>query len=195
MATLTRNDINTDITMISESLNNELQPLVSVGAAFRLSGGLSFTCVSFYLIVLLWKVFNFTPPADDFFSPTYLDSLVHYMGMYIAAVFAAAVFAGAISLILYPTSIAYLSVPKSVRDRSVIINRIKVTVRKVAKIIVFVNGLFAIAGCLISMNFLMLAPFSVMFSFIALQIIIGAELTRYGVAPLMEKLVKLIKKI
>lgn len=189
---ITQNDVNNDLNMLTSELAGQNRQLVSPVAALKLSMAWPMVCVSAYAISLAVSVMLFKTPDDPFFSG--LNPYFHYMGADLAAGAISLFFALAIGFGLYGPAMAYLSIPKEVRQKSLIISRLKKTAAKMAVITAGCNFVLAIISLFYSAA-ICAAPIMLLVTFLVMQGVMSAEITRYGMSTVIGKVSKLLKKI
>lgn len=190
---LTQNDINNDIKMLSDSVTDIHRPLVSSGEALKLALFWPGICVLCYAMVTILMVLNFVPSPDAYGDPI---SLLSADGLYgnFAAVAVGTVFALGIGFGFYGPALMYLTIPEDIRNKSIIINRLKKIVKKVGGFFLVCHFALALFACFYR-DAIYGMPVLVILSFLITQGIISAEIARYGVAPAMKKMVSLARKI
>lgn len=188
---ITQKDVNDDLHMLVQSMERENRPLASAKKALKLSMFWPMSCVTGYALAMIWTVYQFKPQKDNFDN---LTTLTGEYGFAFAAVAVSIFFAMVISAIFYGPMLAYLSLDENVRKNSLIISRVKESVLKMGVFFIAINIILAICS-IFRPEFLAASPFVLMISFIIMQCVISAEFTRYGIASVMSKLSKLVKKI
>lgn len=188
---VTQADVNKDLRMLIENLEDDNRPLVNPKNALKISMGWSLSCVLCYAIVIFVIALKFKPYIDHFGNEV---SVLREYGFVFAFGTMSIVFALFIGAALYMPALAYLTLSKEVRDQSIIITRLKTLVIKLGRVFFLCNLGLAIV-CLWIPEFLVAAPFVIMFSFLIIQGVVSAEATRYGLAPIIGRLTKLAKKI
>lgn len=98
------------------------------------------------------------------------------------------------TLILYPNSLVYLSVPNSVRASSIVLSKIKKTYVSVVVFMLLVNCVAA-GMFLVKQEYIIAVPVVFFVGFFITQIVLGTEISRYGVGSLIEKMSVLAKNI
>lgn len=190
--TITRNQINQDMNMLIGSLQDEDRPIVSPLAAMRLSITWPLLCIAAYSASVLWLALNYVPESDAFGNPLTFFS---HMGTELDFFAFSFIFGIAISTGLYVPSLVYLSIPASVRNQSIILLNLKRLVKRLAVASLIINMAVAVAACTYNEILIGAAPFVLILSFIVMQVVISAEVTRYGIGGMMKKLTTLAKKI
>lgn len=192
MTSITRNDINQDISLLTNSLSDNELPLVSPGSALKLSMVFPFSFISIYTMAICWRWYFFVPKEDAFgYSRTFIESMSSELGFAAFGVLCALI----IGASLYGPSLLYLSIPSHVREKSLVINKMKSLIRKMAAIVMLANLIIAVIGATWFAEVIAAAPFAIMLSFFLMQWVVSAEITRYGIGPVMKKLSSLVKKI
>ncbi|MDZ5641618.1 hypothetical protein [Enterobacter sp. A103] len=189
--TITQADVNKDICMLASSIEDENRPLVSPIQALKISMLWPLSCAAVYAISVSWAIYNFTPHIDHFDNMT---TLTGEYGFVLAACALAIVFCLFIGASLYGPALAYLSLSKEARDKSLIIGRLKKVTMKLGMFFLVCN----IGIAVFSIKFpsvLVISPFSIIVSFLITQGVVGAEVSRYGISAIFGKLNKLAKKI
>jgi len=188
---ITQNDVGNDIKMITNSLSAKNRPLVAPVAALKIAMLWPGLCLLGYLAALIWIVSTYVPGYD-----AYGDTVTIFREFGLGFAFLGGTFV--LGLILgaglYAPALFYLSIPESVRHNSVVIASLKKTAFRVGGSFIILNLSLAVAVCFFH-ELMVASPFLLMFSFIIMQGILSAEMTRYGVAPLMKKMVSLARKI
>lgn len=190
---LTQNDINNDIKMLSDSVVDIHRPLVPPGKALKLALLWPGICVLSYTVAVIWMIVTFVPSPDAYGDPISLLSGDGLGGNLIAAAFGT-VFAFGFGFGFYGPALMYLTIPEDVRTKSIIITRIKRIVTKVWGFFLVCHFALVLFSCFYR-DAIYGMPVLVMLSFFVTQGIISAEIARYGVAPAMEKMVSLARKI
>lgn len=119
---------------------------------------------------------------------------MHYQGLTLAFGGFTLILAIAIMAMLYTPFMLLISIPKEVRIKSLLIQRLTALFRKISEVAIVINGMLAIAAAFIPQLFYA-APFVLLISYLIMQASISSELTRYGIAGAMSKFAKIIKKI
>ena len=190
---ITQNDVNNDMKLISESIEDINRPLVSPSQALKLAMLWPGLCIGGYFVAAAWMLITFTVPNDgSIFNQ--VDPLIHYIGGNLAFFALALGFALAIGGGLYGPALFYLTIPDEVRKNSILIRSLKKTARRSGVFFLVCN--LALAGlALFYRDALFGAPFLLIISFLIVQGIVSAEMTRFGIAPVMKKLISLTRKI
>lgn len=188
---ITQNDVGNDIKMITDSLSDKNRPLVAPVAALKIAMLWPGMCLLGYLAALIWIISTYEPRYDAYGDTV---TIFREFGLGFAFSGGALVLALILGAGLYAPALFYLSIPQRVRHSSLIINRLKKTAYRVGGFFIALNLLLAMAACFYR-ELMVASPFLLMFSFIIMQGILSAEMTRYGVAPLMKKMVSLARKI
>ncbi|EGT5763994.1 hypothetical protein G9X52_01815 [Cronobacter sakazakii] len=189
---ITVNDVNNDIKMLTDSLKDKQRPLVSPVKALWMSMRLPMACLLAYAVALCWILLTFEAPKDPFYDS--IDPYFHYLGANIAASAICLLFAFFIGFGLYGPSLAYLSIPEEIRAKSLILNRLRALVFKSGIAVFMFNAILAAVACVYP-DAICASPVLFIISFIVMQSIISAEMTRYGVSSVMSKLTKMVNKI
>lgn len=192
MATMTRTDISNDVNMLLQNLEDKHRPLVSPIAALKLSMTWPIACVMGYVMALLWMAFNFTPDQDLFGNSVGFTQKLEGEISFTAFLIVMALGVGAS---LYNSALVYLSFDEGTRNSSLIINRIKRLISRLAIGALVLNWTFALMSVLFRPEFIMFGGAFFVASIIVIQIIVSSELTRYGIAGAMNKFARLVKKI
>ncbi|WP_336803994.1 hypothetical protein [Erwinia aphidicola] len=192
MTSLTREDIGQDLSLLKDSITNNELLLASPFAAIKLSSILPLFYMGIYGMAIYWR-WCFYVPMDDAFGDTI--SFSNFMSSEIGFSAFGFVFTIAIAASLYGPALLYLSIPRHVREKSVVLKKMKSLIKRMAIIAVFINVVVAVIGATWIVEALSVAPFVMMLSFFVMQWIVSAELTRYGISPVMKKLSALVKKI
>jgi len=188
---ITQNDVGNDIKMITDSLADKNRPLVAPLAALKLAMLWPGLCLIGYLVALMWVLGNYAPVFNSFGDAVSLGS---DYGMGFAAAALTVVFALAIGAGMYGPALLYLTIPENIRRQSVIIKNMKKLAKNLGMFFIVCNFMLAIVVCFYR-DLIVASPFVLLLSFIIMQGILSAEMTRYGIAPLMKKMVSLARKI
>lgn len=188
---ITQADVNNDIRMLAESIEDYNRPLISPLHALKLSMLLPLSCAAVYALAVMWTVYSFVPHIDHFDNMT---TLTGEYGFILAASSLALVFSLFIGMALYGPALAYLSLSKEARAKSLIIGRLKKIVSKFAVFFFLCNTSVAV----ISVEapwVLVLSPVAIMLPFLIMQTVVSAEMTRYGIGPILGKLKSISQKV
>lgn len=185
---ITRNDINNDMKILSDSISDMNRPLVSPGKALKLALFWPGVCVLGYAVAVILMVVNFVPSHD--FGMFSISGLIG--NLFVAAI--GVLFALGGGLGFYGPALMYLTIPEDVRKKSIIIDRLKKILIKACVFFLVCNFALALFACFYR-DAIYGMPVLVFLSFFITQSIISAEIARYGVAPAMEKMVSLARKI
>lgn len=188
---ITQNDVGNDVKLITDSLADKNRPLVAPVAALKIAMLWPGLCLMGYLSALLWVLMTYTPVFNSFGDPVSLGS---DYGMGLAASALTIAFALAIGAGMYGPALLYLTIPEKIREQSLVISNMKKLVQKVGLFFILCNFMLAVAVCFYR-DLIVASPLLLLFSFIIMQGIISAEMTRYGIAPIMKKMVSLARKI
>jgi len=188
---ITQNDVGNDIKMITDSLSDKNRPLVAPVAALKISMLWPGLCLLAYLSAFAWIIFTSVPVYSNHGDPVsiFWDYSFGFASIGVTIAFGLAIGAG-----MYGPALFYLTIPESIRNESLIISRMKNLAKKLGAFYIFCNFMLAVAACFYR-ELIAASPLLLMFSFIIMQGILSAEMTRYGVAPLMKKMVSLARKI
>lgn len=188
---ITQNDVGNDIKMITDSLSDKNRPLVAPLAALKIAMLWPGLCLLAYLSAFAWIIFTSVPVYTNHGDPVsiFSDYSFGFVFTGLAVVFGLAIGAG-----MYGPALFYLTIPEAVRGQSLIIRNMKKLVKKVGVFFMVCNLALAVAACFYR-ELIVASPFLLLFSFIIMQGILSAEMTRYGIAPLMKKMVSLARKI
>ncbi|MBS0900048.1 MULTISPECIES: hypothetical protein [Pantoea] len=192
MATMTRIDISNDVNMLMQNLEDKNRPLVSPAAALKLSMTWPVACVMGYVLALLWMAYSFTPEQDLFGNNVYFSDKMQFEMFATGITVLSALGVGAS---LYNSALVYLSFDENTRNNSFIINRIRKLTGLMGLGAVIVNWGVALVGAVIEPKVIGISTLVFLLSILVIQMVISAELTRYGIAGAMSKLARLIKKI
>lgn len=188
---ITQNDVGNDIKMITDSLSDKNRPLVAPVAALKIAMFWPGLCLLAYFTAFIWIIISYPPVYDVYGDPVsiFWDFSLGFAFMGLTVAFGLAIGAG-----MYGPALFYLTIPKTIRDQSFIIKHMKKLAKKLGVFFILCNFALALAACFYR-ELMVASPFLLMFSFIIMQGILSAEMTRYGVAPLMKKMVSLARKI
>lgn len=190
---ITRNDINNDMKILSDSISDMDRPLVSPGKALKLALFWPSICVLGYAVAIVWMIVTFTPMHDVFGNS--IDMLSgRGLGGNLAVAAFGTIFAFGFGFGFYGPALMYLTIPEDVRTKSIIITRIKRIATKVWGFFLVCHFALALFSCFYRDAIYGMIPL-VFLSFFITQSIISAEIGRYGIAPAMEKMVSLARKI
>lgn len=190
---ITQLDVNNDLHMLTKCMEDNNRPVVSPLSAMKLAMLWPGICLGGYTVAVLWMLVTFSLPNDGSVFNT-VDPLFHYIGGNLAASALTMLFALGIGFGLYGPALLYLTIPKEVRDKSILIQSLKKTLLRI--------GVF-FAACNLSLAFVSIfyrdalfgAPFLMVITFLIMQFVFSAELSRYGISAVMSKLSKLARKI
>ncbi|HEY3591473.1 MAG TPA: hypothetical protein VGL07_15650 [Buttiauxella sp.] len=185
---ITRNDINNDIKMLSDSVADMDRPLVSPRKALKLALFWPGICVLGYTVAVVWMIVTFVPSHN--FGMLSISGLVG--NFFVAAI--GALFALGFGLGFYGPALMYLTIPEDIRNKSIIITRLKRLAKKVWTFFLVCHFALALFSCFYRDAIYGMIPL-VFLSFFITQSIISAEIGRYGIAPAMEKMVSLARKV
>lgn len=187
---LTQNDVKNDIDLIINNVNRGENLIPSTLNALKISSILPATCLALYALTLAYNVFTFTPPVDD----AWINPVMHYLGGMLA--FGAFTFLLSLGVVggLYGPAMAYLALPLDVRKKSLILKELKGTFKRTGGMITVINLFYAVL-CVFYPDAFYGAPVVFLLSFIALQLVMSTQISRYGLAGLMQNIAKLAKKI
>jgi hypothetical protein len=190
---ITQNDINNDIKILSDSIADMNRPLVSSGKALKLALFWPGICMLGYAVAVVWMIVTFVPVHDLVGNTMYLLDIGGLGGnLFVAAI--GALFALGFGLGFYGPALMYLTIPEDIRNKSIIITRLKRLAKKVWTFFLMCHFALALFSCFYRDAIYGMIPL-VFLSFFITQGIISAEIARYGVAPAMEKMVSLVRKI
>ncbi|MDU4242103.1 MAG: hypothetical protein E7I22_05000 [Bifidobacterium longum] len=185
---MTYEDINNDLSFISENILDGKQTVPSAAKIWSYSFCVPVCCLALnFLSVMGYSVYAGTL--------TTVDSFASIMMSYFKTIGAATIFIGIFfSLLTYPKALIYLSISEALRRNSLIISALRRKVKLLFQLLLLINLIAAISGIYMP-SFIFVAPVSlVLFIFIA-TITISTEIARYGLAPLISKLSSAVKKI
>lgn len=188
---ITQNDVGNDIKMITDSLSDKNRPLVAPLAAMRVAMFWPGLCLLAYLSAFIWVIISYPLGYDAWGDPV---SIFRGYSFGFAAMGLTVAFGLAIGAGMYGPALFYLTVPEAVRGQSLIIRNMKKLVKKVGLFFILCNNMLAVAVCFYR-ELIVASPFLLLLSFIIMQGILSAEMSRYGIAPLMKKMVSLARKI
>jgi len=191
--TITQNDINNDIKMLSDNISDMNRPLVSSGKALKLALFWPGIYVLGYAVAVVWMIVTFVPVHDLVGNTMYLLDGGGLGGNLIAAAFGT-VFGFGFGFGFYGPALMYLTIPEDIRNKSIIIARLKKIVIKAGRFFLICHFALALFTCFFR-DAIYGMPVLVILSFFITQSIISAEIGRYGIAPAMEKMVSLARKI
>jgi len=188
---ITQNDVGNDIKMITDSLSDKNRPLIAPVAALKIAMLWPGLCLLGYLSAFAWIISTYVPVYDVYGDPVsiFWDYSFGFASLSVTVIFGLAIGAG-----MYGPALFYLTIPETIRDQSLIISHMKKLAKKLGVFFILCNLALALAVCFYS-ELMVASPFLLMFSFIIMQGILSAEMTRYGIAPLMKKMVSLARKI
>lgn len=174
---LTNDDVKKDILSITAQLGNGNQGITNPLTALKLSSIYTLPCTALHAVITL------------FIYGTISNSSVVLWGFLILAGFSLV-----ITLTQYSNALMYLAIPEAVRRDSVILNRIKKVYLCTVLISITVNVLAAMLF-LFTREYLLAIPIVFVLGFIFNQVVLNAEIARYGIGTLLQKTAALIKKI
>ncbi len=182
-------DLKKDADFLLESFSSGKKLVPSAFYAIKLSAIFPLSCLSFYALSLAYIILSFTPPDDAWMNPT-----LHYHGFTLAFGGFTFLLSIAIMAMMYTPFLLLTSLPTDVRMQSLLVQKLSRIYTNTCKIMILVNGLFAVLSALNPQLFYA-APFVLLISYLIMQAIISSELTRYGIAGAMSKFAKTIKNI
>ena len=185
---MTYEDINNDLSFISENILDDKQTVPSAAKIWIYSFCVPVCCLALnFLSVIGYSFYVGTLTTADSFA----SIMMSYFKTIGAVTFFIVIF---FSLLTYPKVLIYLSISEALRKNSLIISLLRRKVKLLVQLLLLINLIAAILGIFMP-GFIFVAPVSlVLFIFIA-TITISTETARYGLAPLISKLSSAIKKI
>lgn len=190
---ITQNDVKNDINMLMQSMEDKDRPIVSPLHALKLAMLWPGICLVGYAIAVVMMLLNFTIPNDNSLFNT-VDPLFHYIGGNLAFSALTLVFGLGIGVGWYGPALIYLSIPKEVKAKSILINSLKKTASRMGVFFITCNLILAVLA-IFYRDALYVAPFLLVVTFLITQGVVSAELTRYGLPSAITKLGKLVRKI
>ncbi len=188
---ITQNDVKNDFHVLISSINDGDKTLVRRRDALKISMLWPVSSVVGYFISMVWLSMTYQPYVNHFDNiVTLFDEYKFALG-FGAISFILALFIG---FSLYVPALAYLSVGNEVRNKSLILNNLKCLVIKLGVITLLANISLAVVTVFIP-YLLVVAPFMMMITFVIMQMIISAEIGRYGLGLVFSKLCEIAKKI
>lgn len=188
---ITQNDVGNDIKMITDSLSDKNRPLVAPVAALKIAMLWPGLCLLGYVVAIIWITITYIPGNDAYGDPV---SIIRGFSLGYAFTGVTIMFGLAIGAGMYGPALFYLTIPEAIRNQSFILKHMKNLAKKLGVFFILCNFSLALAACFYR-ELMVASPFLLMFSFIIMQGILSAEMTRYGIAPLMKKMVSLARKI
>ena len=185
---ITQADVNSDIRMLADSIEDGKRPLVNPLHALNLSMLWPFSCAAVYALAVFWTIYRFVPHIDHFDNMT---TLTGEYGVVLAASAVVFLFSVFIGVGLYGPALAYLSLSKEAREKSLIIGRLKKIALKLGVFFFLCNSGVAVISIKIP-EVLAISPVVLMISFLIMQGVIGAEVARYGISSIFGKLKKVL---
>lgn len=182
-------DIKKDADFVFDSLASGKQSVPSVFDVIKLSAVYPLSCLSFYVLSLAYIIYSFVPPDDVWINPT-----LHYQGLILAFGGFTLILSIAIMAMSYTPFMLLASIPKEVRIKSYLVQKLTGLFKKICTASIVINGIFAVVAAFNPQLFYA-APFVLLISYLIMQAIISSELMRYGIAGAMSKFAQLIKKI
>lgn len=192
MTILTRNDINNDVNMLIENLEDKNCPLVSPVAALKLSMIWPLITVAGYIVALLIMAISYVPKQDLFGNEV---GLFQDLGGQLICTGIALLMAFGVGASMYNLALVYLSFDSTTRRQSFVVSKIKKLIIRLSVIGTLLNWSLAVLSVVFEPSLINGAPLLFIFTTIGLQMVISAELTRYGIAGAMGKFARLVKKI
>jgi hypothetical protein len=192
MTTMTRNDIINDVNMLMQNLEDINRPLVSPLNALKLSMAWPLACIAGYVVALLWMAINYVPKQDLFghnisFWQDLNGPLIFTGGAILIAI--------GVGASLYNLALIYLSIDSTAREKSYVVYSTKKLIIRLGAVGILLNWSLAILGIVFEPSLINVGPLLFIFTTIVIQMVISAELTRYGIAGAMSKFARLVKKI
>lgn len=188
---ITQNDVDNDLRMLAESFQNKNAPLARPVQAIKLSMFWPLSCIAGYTVAVLWNVYRFEPTTGLFGNMTSITGEYGYMlvAWGLSIIFSIFIFAG-----LYGPALAYLTISEAAKQKSIVVASLKRLSKKLIFYTLALNLLTAVVGMVIP-DILVLSPALIAISFLIMQGVISAEITRYGLGSLLRKMSNLTNKI
>ncbi|MEB7502451.1 hypothetical protein NGC23_20005 [Leclercia pneumoniae] len=174
---LKHSEVKDDIQMIVNRMANGDLELASPKKALLISSLYTLPCTLLHSLIAI-----------------YLYSFISHSTMILWSFLFVTVFSIGITLISYPNSLVYLSLPSTIRETSVVIKKIRKTYLNVVKAVVAVNFL-AVASVFINPEYVIAVFVVFVIGFFVTQLVLGAEMSRYGIGAVMEKTSSLMRKV
>lgn len=192
MATITRNDINNDVNMLMQNLGDKNRPLASPFTALKLSMSWPLISVLGYVFAVLLMSMKFVPKQDLFGNEV---GLLQDLGGPMICTGVALLMAFCVGASLYNLALVYLSFDSTTREQSFVVGKMKKLLIRLGVVGIVLNWSLAMLGAFFEPSLINGGPLLFIFTTIIIQMVISAELTRFGIAGVMSKFAKLIKKI
>jgi hypothetical protein len=189
MNNLTFDKIDADISYLMDGVSTHNNHVPSPFTLLKLSMVVPFASVFFTLISML-TIYVFYKGDDATFSG-YFSYLLSDGWVVLVPTIVIGMF---FSFMAYNNLIMYMSVPKGLREKSIILKHLRIVVYRTAKIFM----LLMLAAALVSGFYSRLAfaiPLLEVMTFFGVNIVVSAEINRLGAGIALEKISKLISKI
>lgn len=174
---MTHNDVKKDIQIIMDKIAEGQLELASRKQAIFISSVYTLPCTLLHAALAMY-LYMFIAPS--------IEILWMFLGITFASFF--------ISLIQYPNSLFYLSIPSSVRQSSTVLHCVRKSYLKSVKLMIFINAI-AVGAVIVNEEYLLAVPVCFAIGFFATQFVLGTETARYGIGSLIEKASNLMQKI
>ncbi len=174
---LTHDDVKNDIRKVMDKLGNGSLKLANPLQAFKLSALYTLPCTVLYALTTLYIYMVISNSATVIYG--FLIMLLCSM---------------LLTVIQYSNTLMYLSMPDDVRRESIVINKIKKTYLRVVSLTVIVN-IVATLVFFLTKQYLIAIPVCFIAGFVLNQVVLSAEISRYGIGVLIEKTSGLMKRI
>lgn len=188
---VTQRDINNDLRMLADSIDDDKKELVSPLQALKISMTWPMSYFFIYAISIIWLIYSFEPHLDHFDNMT---TLTGEYGFIMAAGAVSLLFSTFIGLGFYGPALAYLSIGKDARSKSMIVKRLKGLIFKFGFFFLVCNFTIALVSIKIPIV-LAASPVMVSIPFLIIFGVVSAEATRYGIGPVLGRLNELSKKL
>lgn len=189
MSNLTVDKIDADIAGLMNGFGFDSRPIPSLFSLLRLSLFIPLLSAFFSLISIL-SIYLFYKGSDSsfggYFSYLLSDGWIVVIPTVVIGLF--------FSFMTYNSLIMYMSVPKELRDKSVILGHLKKVACRTASAFLLLMLLTALlSGTYSRLAFAI--PLLELVMFFAINLVVGSEINRLGAGLALEKISNLIKKI
>ena len=192
MQTITKNMLKEDFNNILVSLDEDQTILPSRKSAFLMSFRYPVLTMLGYFLASIWLISDYHPKANSF---GWLENWYeHYSVELVMLLFTLGLMV-AVSLSLYRFFLIYLSVPKVVRENSLIFNSLKKTTAGLWVFIIVSNWTAASLVFIFDSLVLGASPAVFLVTILISQCILSSELTRLGAGSLLKKTASIVSRV
>lgn len=182
-------DVNSDVEMLMSSFSSGERLLPSSSHLFKIS----LVVPSFaFALSLIGDVLGYLSLASEqhsivgYYQYILSDGWAVLLPTFVLGLFFA--------FMVYNNLLAYMAVPKDVREKSLILNHLKALVQRTITVFAFLMIVAALASIYVSWAVLAI-PALMMVLFFSVNIIVSSEINRLGAGIALDKVSSLLKKI